>query len=113
MTTSYEPPLVLYHRATNTLAYRGCYDAEAGAYVNTALVDVTLADSAGVPLAGYAWPVRLVYVPASEGDYTAPLSGALLPRRASLVAQIAVDAGGGLTDYQERPVEVRVRGRAP
>ena len=48
-----------------------------GAYVNDAVVDVTLTDSAGTEVVGQTWPLALVYDGEETGTYTVDLTAAL------------------------------------
>ncbi len=77
----------------------------AGAYVNSATVEVTLLDSAGAQVAGETWPVACAYVAGSDGVYRGPLRDALTvsPRR-RYHAIVTADAGADLRRRWRLPV---------
>ncbi len=82
---------------TDDLFYvRGLRDAVTQTYVNDATVELTLYDKkaadGGVPLAGMTWPLTLVYVAASNGDYQGTVEDTLIvPANYRGVAAIHID----------------------
>jgi hypothetical protein len=61
----------------------------------TATVAVTMTDNAGVPLAGEVWPVRLDYVPASQGEFLGVIRDSVLlpPAGSTVKARLVIDNG--------------------
>lgn len=59
----------LYVDNDNNVGLDGLVNPVDGEYVNDAVVELTLLDASGVELTGQAWPLTLVYVTASNGDY--------------------------------------------
>ena len=111
------PPseLVKYYLASDVLEVSGLRNAVTGAYLNSGVTaDVTLVDSAGVNVvrSSGTWPQALAYVVASDGIYRTTLvgSGLTLVPGDWYKAVLNVDAGGGLEDYRELPVEVVIKG---
>lgn len=58
---------------TNVLELRGLQEAIAATYINNATVSVTIKDDCGDNVAGQTWPLTMVYVTGSSGDYRATL----------------------------------------
>lgn len=67
---------------TNVLELRGLQEAIAATYINNATVSVTIKDDCGDNVAGQTWPLTMVYVTGSSGDY-----------RATLFSTVALQAG--------------------
>lgn len=70
--------IVLYLDNDNNLLLRGVHTTSPKAYVNDAVAEVTLKDENGDELAGQAWPLTLVYVTGSDGDYEGTLDDAIV-----------------------------------
>lgn len=72
-------------------------DDVAGAFVNDAVVTVTLVDADGAAVAGDTWPKSMAYVAGSSGIYRATLPYTLeLAENGRYDAEVAVNAGEGL-----------------
>ncbi len=69
---------VAFVKNTNLLEVIGLKDAVAGTFINDAAVTATIKDKAGVVVSGQSFPVTLVYVAGSNGDYRATLTKDLL-----------------------------------
>ena len=111
------PPseLVKYYLASDVLEVGGLRNSVTGAYLNSGVTaDVTLVDSLGVEVVRSAgtWPQTLAYVASSDGIYRTTLDGAGLTLSPGdwYKAKLSIDAGGGLEDYRELPVEVVIKG---
>jgi hypothetical protein len=63
---------------TNDLLLTGLKSEIEGAFLDAAVVTVTLKDLFGVPVAGETWPKPMAYIAGSEGDYVAGLSHLLV-----------------------------------
>lgn len=86
----------------NLVTVSGLKNEVTGAFVNTAVVTVTLVDRNGVDVTGSSWPVTLTYIPASDGVYQGTLPDSLdLTKFEVYTAQITADAGPGLRQYWE------------
>jgi len=105
--------LVKYYLASDVLEVTGLRNAVTAAYLNSGVTaTVTLVDATGTNVVGGTWPQALAYVAGSNGVYRATLAGATLTLVPGdwYVAQLSIDAGGGLVDYRELPVEVVIKG---
>ena len=86
----------------NVVILSGLKDEVSGAFMNTAVVEVTVVDRGGTPVSGQAWPTSMPYVASSDGVYRGTLSDALdLTKFESYTAQVTADAGPGLRQYWE------------
>ena len=56
-----------------TIQALGIRNESTGAYINDAVVTVTIYKKNRTEVAGETWPLSLTYVPASNGDYSANL----------------------------------------
>lgn len=100
----------LYLGNDSTIELAGLKNGLDDVYANTATVQVTLKDSAGVNVVGATWPLTMTYVTGSNGIYRATLDDALsLVRDARYTAIVTVDAGGGLKARWELECVCRVR----
>lgn len=88
---------VLLYLSSNSVKVGRVQNESTGAYLNNATVQVTLYDAAGTPVPGFAWPLTLVYVPASNGDYRAVLpSDVGVARGTWYEAGVLIDGGNPL-----------------
>jgi hypothetical protein len=79
---------------TNNLDLIGLRNASNGAYVNDATVTVVVKDSTGNNVSGETWPLSMIYVSGSEGNYRGILSNSLsFSSGRNYTAEISVDAG--------------------
>ena len=94
------------------LSITGMQDPANGIFLNTASVQVTLVDKTSlVPITGQSWPVMLMYVTGSNGDYRAVLSRALdVEVHQELRALCVIDNGAGFHAESSLPVVVAERG---
>jgi hypothetical protein len=94
---------IIYIANDNVLELTGLQNSVSDAYQNSATVTVTVTDSAGTDVVGETWPVTLVYVSGSNGDYRANLTDSLvLTDGSKYAATITADAGAnGLATWTE------------
>jgi hypothetical protein len=59
----------LYLENDNLIILKGLKDSVAAGYLNTAAVQLTVLDPAGIEVDGANWPQTMDYVSASEGEY--------------------------------------------
>lgn len=99
---------------TNLLELTGLKSAVEGVYINDALITVTVKDKKGQDVPGVSWPVSMVYVNGSEGDYRATLVHTIefVPKR-EYRAFIEVDAGADRIGHWEFPFTPLVRTGVP
>lgn len=85
---------ILYDQNDMLLELKGLKDELDATFINNATVGVTLTDEiTGAQIAGAVWPLSLVYVASSNGDYRATLAADLdLTPGKAVRADIAVDA---------------------
>lgn len=87
----------------------GLQDASDDSYVNNATVTLTVKTLAGVNVSGVSWPLTLVYVSASDGNYQVVIDKAIvLVLRDRYVAEVTVVAGSR-DAFFEVPVQAQVR----
>ena len=65
---------VTYVANTNQLKLNGLQDSSTQAYINDAVVAVTVRDATDTEVAGQVWPLAMDYVAASNGNYTLTLT---------------------------------------
>lgn len=95
-------PAVFNILSDNVVTLSGLKNEVTGAFINTAVVTVTLVDRGGAEVAGQSWPAALTYVASSDGVYRGTLSDSLdLTKFEAYTAQITADAGPGLQQYWE------------
>lgn len=98
----------IIYLSDNIIQLTGLADS-AGDYQNSATVTVTLTDRAGTEVVGETWPLTMVYVTSSDGNYKATLKDTLtLTRNVKYVAKVSANAGDGKQRYWEIPVIVLV-----
>lgn len=88
---------------TNVLELIGLKDEVAEAFINDATVTVTIKDILeDEEVEGETWPLAMVYVTASDGDYRAILSDELsLVAKRKYLAYIDADGGADLIGHWE------------
>lgn len=93
---------------TNLLELNGLKNEAAGAFVNDASVTVTIKDAEGANVSGAVWPMTMVYVEASDGDYRVALSHELpFEAKATYTALIEADSGAeafGHWEFRFKPL---------
>ena len=106
--------LVKYYQADDVLEVSGLRNGISlpVVYLNSGVTaTVTVVDSAGVEVVGQLWPLTLDYFAASDGIYRATLADSMVLIPGDwYTAQLTIDAGSGLKDYREFPLEVVVKG---
>lgn len=97
-----------------TLQVAGLQNDVTSAYINDAVVTVTVTTAADVEVSGQSWPETLGYVAASDGDYRCTLQDAVAFVDDTAYKAKVTAVGGGLTRYWEIPVVAQVdTGLAP
>lgn len=75
--------------------------------VNGAVVELTLLDTDGAPIAGETWPITMAYVSGSNGTYQATAGYTMtLTHKQIIRAQVVADAGAGLHREWVKPFQV-------
>lgn len=88
----------------------GLKNKATGAFINTAIVSVTVLDRAGAEVSGQAWPLAVPYVSASDGVYRETLVDTLgIVAGKTYTVQVTADAGDGLRGYWVEEVMAEVR----
>lgn len=101
---------ILYDGNDMVLEVASLKNDVSGEFLNEATVTVSLADSAGEPVAGNPWPLALEYLEDSNGVYRATLADTLtLSPGARYVAEVIADAGSGQRGKWEVDCVCRVR----
>ncbi len=101
---------VIFHLNDNLLELLALKDVVADTFVNSASVDVTLVDKDDVEVTGETWPLTMLYVTASDGEYRATLVDTLgLVPDDLYTAIIEVDDGAGRAAHWEFPVRAETR----
>src|SRR5574343_1822909 len=92
--------LALYVGNDMLIELQGLKNTVENAWVNDATVTVHLRTRGGADVAGATWPLDMLYVEASSGDYRAGLPAALsVTAGAWYVAQIAVADGANVARW--------------
>ena len=104
--------LVKYYQSDDILEVSDLRNGLTNAFLNSATLTVTMVDGDGTEVVGQAWPLTLLYISASDGIYRGTLVDTLtlVPGR-DYKAKLTVNAGAGLQDYRELPVEVVIKGK--
>lgn len=97
---------------TNILLLTGLKNETDETFVNDAVVTVTIVDSAGEPVAGTSWPLTMLYVADSDGNYSVALTHTMpFVNKKKYTANI--DANGGsnpeLWGHWEMPITGETR----
>ena len=87
---------------TNVLDLIGLKDEIDDSFINSAVVTVTIKDTAGVAVTGQTWPLTMSYVAASDGVYRAFVSEtiAFIPKT-KYIAYIDANGGANLVGHWE------------
>lgn len=67
----------IYLENENVIELDGLINSIGGSYINNAVVEVTVEDTAGTDVAGVTWPISMAYVASSNGKYRATLPDTL------------------------------------
>jgi hypothetical protein len=98
----------VYINSDNVIKLAGLAD-DTGAYINDATVVVTLVNDSDAEVTGETWPLTMNYVAASNGDYKATLSDALvLTNPGDYHAIVDADGGAGKRYYRKIPVIAKI-----
>ena len=101
---------VVYHLNDNLLELLQLKDVVGDTFVNSASVDVTLVDKDGVEVPGQVWPLVMLYVTLSDGEYRATLVDTLSLIPDDLyTAIIEVDDGPGRAAHWKFPIRAETR----
>lgn len=93
-------PLVIYDDNSNLLTIEGVKNEQSGAYINNAVVTVTLKDRDRKNLAGTTWPVTLSYVTASNGNYSGTVASTIkYPVGEFGLCIVQITASGGAAEF--------------
>jgi len=107
-----ESPQVYYYKNDTLLELTGLKDEATDAYIATATVTASVKDAAGAAVTGQTWPLSLVYVTSSDGDYRGVLDKAInVAVGDRITVEVTVDAGSGRDAFFAIPVTVRQRGK--
>lgn len=95
-----------------TIRVLGVQDEISGNYINNLVTGVTahIKNMNGTSVAGETWPITLIYVSGSDGDYRGNFDNAIkLVNNRDYIIEIGVDAGGGLKAFWRfvRPAQYR------
>lgn len=96
---------------TNVLELLGLKNEVSGAFINSAVVTVTLKDKTTLTaVTGMTWPATMTYVPLSDGDYRLILEDdlALIPKT-NYIAVIDANGGINLIGHWEFPFKPETR----
>ena len=94
----------------NFLEVSSLKNAATDAYINDAVVTVTLTDSSGTEVVGETWPKAVSYVSNSDGVYRTTLPDTLSLTGGELYrATVNADAGTGLVATWIRPLRALTR----
>jgi hypothetical protein len=100
--------MVIFLLSDNLIQVKGLKNATTNAFINNAVVTVTLKDEAGADVVGDAWPKTLPFVGGSNGDYQATLLDTLtLVEGQQVTAILDADAGVDLHRHWERSLIVQ------
>ena len=101
---------ILFDQNSMVLELQGLKDSVSDTYINTATVAVTLVDSDDVNVVGETWPLTMIYVASSNGNYRAILPDTLTLAVGSLyAAKISATGGVDLVGYWKWPLVVESR----
>ena len=104
------PKPVFYYLNDNVIELRGAQNSATTAYINNAVVTVTMVDKNGAQVSGTTWPTTLVYVVGSNGNYQATLPHTVSFRPArEYTAQVTLSGSAGEDAYWEIATECQVR----
>lgn len=95
---------------TNVLELTGLKEETTEAFINNAVVTVTIKDTEGTDVVGATWPLTMDYVATSDGDYRAYVSEALtLIANTKYIAYIDADGGANRFGHFEFHFKALVR----
>lgn len=105
---------VLYVGNDNPITVEGLFSESENAYVNDAVVTVTLHhDTAdGDEYDGQAWPLTLDYVVGSDGNYLGTLDAAIVAEEGEVAVAVIEISGAGLESHLEIVYRFAVRDEA-
>lgn len=87
----------IYIGSDNVILIDGLKNSRTGAFVNDAVVGVTLKDHNGTELTGDTWPSVGSYQTGSDGDYQIPIAAAVSVSVGQVVEAVVTAVSGGLT----------------
>ncbi len=92
----------LYIDNTNNVFVKGLTNSLTGLPVNDAAVTMTVVDRKGDPVTGESWPVDLVYIQTSDGDYRGSISHLVdLDKDFYTLKVTAVDTDGSVATWTD------------
>lgn len=92
----------IYYLSDHIIEVDGLINKQTNAYINNAVVIVTLKTLDGVNVTGETWPLSMSYVASSNGKYRATLKYTLsLSKGLNYVAHIDANGGAGLQRHWE------------
>ncbi len=101
---------IIFNQNDNLIEVLGLTDIVSGNFANSATVTATLVDGDDAEVVGQIWPITLVYVAASDGDYQAILNDVLVLTVGDLyTVKIDADAGVDMKAHWEFPVRAETR----
>lgn len=83
------------------LTLQGLQDPITSSYINNATVTVTLKDLSDTDITGETWPLTMVYIPTSDGDYRATLRDTLGWAADDAVKVLITATGPSANEYRE------------
>jgi hypothetical protein len=102
----------IYLANSTTVKLEGLESSVDASYVNDATVEMTIKDAQGNNVAGETWPLSMVYVTASNGNYLGEVSHALaLVDGAEYSASITATVPGGSRAEWVEPLAALIRTR--
>ena len=102
--------MTVYVDNTNLIELFRLQSAIDDAYIDDAIVTLTIEDATGTEVSGETWPITLSFVSGSDGDYTGIINYQVgFDTDGAYTAVIDADAGVGRQGHWELPLIARTR----